>query len=263
MPTFDSYEPGWPCWVDLMSPDVAASEGFYGAVFGWSADAQFDDDGNRIYANFTLDGRNVCGLGGQAPGMEGAPPIWNTYVCTDDIEATVTNAEAAGGSVMMPPMQVMEHGHMAILADPTGAAISVWQPGAHRGAQVANDAGTWSWNELLTRDLAAAKPFYAEVFGWEYDDQDMPNGTYTVILGGENNGLGGMMAMPDGMPDMVPNHWMVYFSTDDIDATIERVTSNGGQVAQPPFAIPGVGTIAVIHDPQGGSFSLMQPESRG
>lgn len=261
MPDFESYEPGWPCWVDLMSPDVDASKAFYAAVFGWDADDSFDDEGNRIYTNFTLGGRNVCGLGGMPPGMEGMPAMWSTYICTADAAATAEAVTAAGGAVMMPPMQVMDVGHMAIFADPTGAAFSVWQPGTHRGAGVANEPNTWSWNELLDRDLPTAKAFYTEVFGWTYDIQEMDNGTYHVIEGGENGGVGGMMAMPAEMPDMVPNHWMVYFATVDVDALVGRITDAGGQVVNPPFDVPGVGRMCTVHDPHGGNFSLLQPEA--
>lgn len=262
MPEFSAHAPGSPCWVDLMSPDVDASTAFYTAVFGWTADDEHDDEGTRVYVTFRRDGKVVAGLGGQPPGMGEMPPIWNTYVASDDLEATVAAATAAGGSVMMPPMQVMDAGHMAIIADPGGAAISLWKPGEHIGAEVANEPNTWSWSELMTRDLDAALPFYTAVFGWTYDSQDMgPMGAYHVIEGGEYGGWGGLMAMPPDMPDMVPNHWAVYFMAADTDATAALVTGNGGQVVQEPFDIPGVGRTAVFHDPHGGSFQTLQPES--
>ncbi len=86
-----------------------------------------------------------------------------------------------------------------------------------------------------------------------------PGGIYNVIKGGENNGLGGLMAMPAEMPDQVPNHWMVYFIVADADATLEAVKAAGGQVVQDPFDAPGVGRIGIAHDPSGGSFSVLQP----
>lgn len=262
MAEFTSHDPGTPSWADLMSPDVDASVAFYSAVFGWHAEDQFDDDGNRVYVMFSLDGKSVAGLGGQAPGMAGMPGIWNTYITTDDVAATAAKVEAAGGSVMMPPMQVMTSGEMAIFTDPAGAAFSVWKPGDHIGAQVGNVANTMGWNELMTRDLDAALAFYTSVFGWEYMSQDMgPGGAYNVILGGTNDeGMGGIMAMPPHVPEQVPNHWAVYFTVDDIEATVAAVTANGGAIMQEPFAIPGVGTSCVVHDPQHAAFQLMQPE---
>ena len=67
MPEFTSHPPGTPSWVDLMSPDVDASKAFYTAVFGWDAEDQLDDDGNRVYVMFTQAGKSVAGLGGQPP----------------------------------------------------------------------------------------------------------------------------------------------------------------------------------------------------
>jgi predicted enzyme related to lactoylglutathione lyase len=261
MPEFTSHPAGTPNWVDLMSPDIDASKAFYTAVFGWDADDQLDDDGNRIYVMFSIDGKNVAGLGGQPPGMpEGMPPVWNTYVATDDVAATAEKVTAAGGSVMMPPMQVMDAGEMAIFTDPGGAAFSVWKAGQHIGSQVCNENNTYSWNELMTRDLDNALPFYSAVFGWTYESQDMgPMGTYHVIAGGASGGLGGLMAMPPDVPDMVPNHWGVYFTVASVDATVASITSAGGQVVNGPMDIPGVGRMATVHDPAGGNFNVMQP----
>ncbi len=264
MPEFASHANGSPCWVDLMSPDVDGSKAFYTGVFGWNAEDQHDDEGNRIYVLFSLDGKTVAGLGGQMGEMEGMPPIWNNYVCCDDIDAVVGKVEAAGGSVMMPPMEVMDAGHMAIIADPTGAAISLWKPGNHIGAEICNEPNTWSWTELMSRDVDTARAFYEQVLGWEVIGQDMgPMGTYWVVRGGENGGWAGMMTMPPDVPEMVPNHWATYFAVEDVAATLAKINEHGGQTVQEPFAIPGVGTMAVVHDPAGGNFSVMQPEETG
>lgn len=262
MPVFTSHSTGSPCWVDLASPDVAASKAFYAAVFGWEATDQHDDAGNLIYVMFTQDGKNVAGLGGQAPGMEGMPPAWNTYVAVDDVASTVAKATAGGGTVIAPPMEVMEAGEMAVFADPTGAVISVWKANQHIGAELCNEPNSLSWNELVTRDLDTARTFYSDVFGWNITGQDMgPSGMYWVVEGGEYGGWAGMMEMPTQMPDMVPNHWTVYFAVADVDATMAAITAHGGSQVQAPFDIPGVGRMAVAHDPAGGSFALMQPES--
>lgn len=203
----DGYEPGVPCWVDLMSPDVDASTTFYTGLFGWDAEDQFDQDGTRIYTSFIRDGRVVAGMGGQAPEMQGAPPVWNTYIAVTDVDETSKEVEGAGGSVLMPAMDVMDQGRMAIYSDPAGAVISVWQAGAHTGAQVCNEPNAWSWNELMTRDVDAATAFYTAVFGWTYQGMEMPFGTYRVISGGDESGRGAIMPMPPGVPDMVPNRW--------------------------------------------------------
>jgi predicted enzyme related to lactoylglutathione lyase len=151
MARFSSYDPGTPCWVDLASPDVEASKRFYSAVFGWEAETQFDGD-QPVYALFTLEGLTVAGLGGQQPGMEGMPPVWNTYIAVDDCSVVAEAVVAAGGAVMAPPMQVMAAGEMAVLADPTGAVFSVWKiatsrrprPSTRRCSDGATTTRTWA-----------------------------------------------------------------------------------------------------------------------
>ncbi len=258
MATRDHYDAGTPCWVDLSAPDVDAAADFYSGLFGWSTKDQFDEDGTRIYTNFHRDGRVIAGMGQQQAEMAHMPAIWNTYVATDDVAATVAAVEEAGGQVMLPPMQVMDQGSMAVFADPTGAVVSVWQPGAHTGSQLVNEANTWAWNELLTRDLDGALDFYNAVFGWDTNTVDMGEmGAYHVVQGGPE-GIAGIMAMPAEMPAQVPNHWAVYFLVDDAQATVDRAVELGGMVTSDPAATP-VGIIATIHDPQGGSFAIMQP----
>lgn len=259
MSTRSAYEPGTPCWVDLMSPDMEASTTFYTGLFGWESDDQFDDDGTRIYTNFRRDGQLVAGMGAQQPGMEGVPATWSTYVATADVDATVAAVARAGGTVMMPTLEVMDQGRMAIFADPSGAVVSAWEPGAHHGADVVNEPGAWSWNELMTRDLDAALAFYRAVFGWEYEGMPMPDGTYHVVVGGDEGGLGGLMAMPRSIPDAVPSHWAVYFTVDDISAVLDRAGRLGATVLMGPTDAGDVGTIATLADPQGGSFMVLQP----
>jgi predicted enzyme related to lactoylglutathione lyase len=260
MPVFTAHAPGSPCWVDLMTPDADGAIAFYTTVFDWQAQDQFDDDGNRIYTQFTRDGKSLAGLGQSPPEMAHMPPVWSTYIAVEDPAATAEAVSANGGTVLMPPMEVMTAGSMAIFADPAGAAFSVWKAGEHIGAEICNEPDSYSWNELMSRDVDKAKAFYTQVFGWSYDEMDMgPMGTYSVIAGGENNGWGGLMAMPPDVPAEVPSHWMVYFTVSDIEATMAKVTGAGGQIANGPMDIPGVGQFAVIQDPAGGVFSVLQP----
>lgn len=257
MSTRSSYEAGTPCWVDLSSPDPEASKAFYGGLFGWEAADEYDGD-QWIYANWTRDGQIVAGLGGQQPEMAGMPPTWSTYVAVDDADEVVSRVADAGGTVMSPTMQVMDAGRMAIVGDPAGAVLSLWEAGDHHGAGVVNEPNSWAWNELLSRDLDASLDFGHRLFGWDYQAMEMPGMTYHVIAGGDEGGLGGLMAMPESMPDQVPSHWNVYVLVDDAQAAVDRATELGGTVAHGPDETP-VGILASIQDPQGGGFSIMQP----
>ncbi len=253
-----SYDEGIPSWIDLMSPDVAGSATFYSKLFGWDAVEQFDDEGNHVYTMFRQGGHDVAGLGGQFGDMAGRPAVWNSYINTADADATAETAEEAGGSIVLAPMDVMDAGRMAILQDPSGAMISLWQPQQHIGAGVVNGPGAFGWSELLTRDPGAVRSFYEATFDWQLVDQDMgPMGTYTVATFDGERSFAGIMQMPEGVPDEVPNYWTIYLGTDDVDGDCERVGELGGQVVTEPFDIPGVGRVAVVADPQGGVFNLM------
>lgn len=109
--------------------------------------------------------------------------------------------------------------------------------------------GAFSWCELMTTDVAAAKTFYSGLFGWETEDMSMPGMTYTVVKAG-GSGIGGIMATPpeaQGVPPM----WGAYVTVDDVDATAQTATKLGGKVLVPPRDIPEVGRFCVIQDPQG------------
>lgn len=255
----DSYEPGTPCWVDLITADVDASVAFYSGLFGWEAEASLDDAGNRVYTTMTKGGRTVCGIMGGSAETAPPQPVWNSYVRVADADASAAAIEKAGGKIHMPPMQVFTAGRMAMAEDVTGAAFSIWEPIDHPGAGVCNEDDTYSWNELVSSDIEASKAFYGEVFGWTYDGMEMPMGTYWVIQGGENGGLGGLMARPPELPAGMPDHWGAYFTVADLDRKIAEVTAGGGALVFGPEAVEGVGRFATVADPQGGAFAIIQP----
>ncbi len=89
--------------------------------------------------------------------MEGQPPAWTTYVSVADADESIAKVKAAGGTVFVEPMDVLDVGRMAVFADPTGAAAAVWQPRRHIGAGLVNEPGALAWNELNTRDTAGGQ----------------------------------------------------------------------------------------------------------
>jgi uncharacterized protein len=252
MPEVNEYAPGTPSWVDLATTDPEGSRAFYGAVFGWEFNVLGPEAGG--YALCTLNGKEVAGLGPTQG--EGMPSAWSSYVSVDNADTTAKAVESAGGSALAPPLDVMEAGRMAVFADPTGAAISVWQPKETKGAQVVNEPGAWCWNELDTRDVEGAKEFYRSVFGWEGETSDMDGMSYTEFkLDGKS--IAGMMPMPDQVPAEVPAFWLVYFAVADTDATVAKITELGGGVSMPPIDSPA-GRFAVVRDPVGAVFGVIK-----
>ncbi|HXQ76437.1 MAG TPA: VOC family protein [Acidimicrobiales bacterium] len=252
MPTFSSYPANTPSWVDLQTPDPAAAQAFYGSVFGWTTADLGPEAGG--YGMFQKDGANIAGVG---PTMgEGQPPAWTSYVNVIDAEATVARATIAGGTILLEPMPVMEAGHMALFADPTGAVLGLWQPGQHKGADVANDPDTWCWNELNTRDVAKATSFYTHVFDWEASKAAFDGMEYTEWKNGGAT-IGGMLEMPAMVPAQVPAHWLVYFAVSDTDATVATAQKLGATVFVAPTDIPP-GRFSVLADPAGAMFAVIK-----
>ena len=264
MPVRTEYAPGTPSFVDLASPDPAASQQFYGSLFGWSYDEQDTGSPDNPYFLARQGGKDVAGLMRLSPDMQagGMPPVWSTYVTVVDVDASVAKAKELGGAVFQEPMDVMDAGRMAVLADPAGAVFCVWQAKQSIGAEVVNEPFSFTWSELLTPDPAAVKDFYAGLFGWGANEMTMEGGPpYTMwTLGGDDNGIGG--AMPPPMPGM-PSFWGVYFAVDDTDAIVEKAKGLGAQVMSPPMDIPDVGRFAVLVDPQGAAFNVIKNAQPG
>lgn len=115
--------------------------------------------------------------------------------------------------------------------------------------------GAFSWNELMTTDVAGAKAFYGELFGWEMKDEQMPDMTYTMLKAGDRE-VGGMMAMPSEARG-APPAWGSYVTVDNVDERVEKVEKLGGTVIMSPRDIPEVGRFAVISDPQGAILTMI------
>jgi predicted enzyme related to lactoylglutathione lyase len=259
-----TYAPGTPCWVDLSCADIDASARFYEDLLGWEAGEMPNSAEMGGYRRATFAGEDVAGL---MPAMQpDQPQMWNTYVSVEDAGATAEKVSAAGGSVIAPPMDVMDLGKMAIFADATGAVFGVWQPGTFVGASRLNGAGALCWNELGTRDIEAAKSFYGEVFGWTVVEHEIqrteggpgPDVYFEWKLGDQP--IGGMMDIGGMLPEEVPAHWLVYFGVEDADAAVEKVKAAGGEVRFGPVDIDA-GRFAVVTEPNAapGVFAVIQP----
>jgi predicted enzyme related to lactoylglutathione lyase len=175
------------------------------------------------------------------------PPHWNCYVTVASADDAAARAGELGGSVMAEPFDVMELGRMTVIADPTGAALCLWEPRGHIGAPLVNTPGAMTWNDLLTPDADASARFYEGLFGWSAEE--LPDaGGYRVIRNGERMN-GGMLPSTQSPPS-----WLPYFGHEDVDRLVEEVGDLGGQVHNGPVRMPQ-GSIAMLGDPQGAVFA--------
>ncbi len=249
-----NYPDGIFNWVDLTSSDVEAAKAFYAGLFGWEAEDS-PIDGGGVYTTFKLDGKNVAGMGELSAEMraQGVPSNWTSYVKHSDADGVADRVAKAGGTVILPPMDVMEEGRMTMFLDPTGATIGVWQPKNHIGAQLVNMHNTLVWNELQTRDVAAAKSFFSAVFGWTYDTD--ANGYVTISQDGRRHA--GMIPMDDSWGDM-PANWAVYFFVENVETAVAKVQELGGNVLMPATPAGEIGKFSVAQDPTGAVFTVME-----
>lgn len=248
---------GTPCWVDVAATDVGAARLFYEQLFGWQiveGPAEFGG-----YSNCFKNDRMVAGL---SPKMDPAQPsAWSVYLATEDIDATWAAVSKAGAQVIAEPMSVGDIGRMAIAVDPGGAVFGAWQAASHTGIQLANEPGALIWEENMTQNWDANKTFYSEVFGHSLTDMSSGDFRYAVFTPAgaepsEQTSVGGIGQQADD--DTAPPAWLIYFASDDTDASVDEVVRLGGNVIRPASDTP-YGRMAIVSDPEGARFAIMAP----
>jgi uncharacterized protein len=241
----EHYPEGAFCWVDLGTDDAPAAKRFYGGLFGW----EFDDlpTGDQgTYSICRLDGKAVAGLYDQADEWH-----WGSYIKVEDVDRAAGRARELGAEVLVEPFGTPGGGRVATVRDPAGAAVSLSQPGESFGAEVVNQDGAWTWNELVAPDLGAATSFYGELLGWAA--ADIPGAVARTSFSLGELLVGGGHA-PIGPEDPTPR-WTISFWVADADRCVERTTELGGGVVLAPMDIP-VGRFAIVSDPGGVAFTV-------
>jgi uncharacterized protein len=243
-----SYPPGTFSWVDLQTSDQDAAKSFYSDLLGWEYEDVPIGDG-ASYSMAKLQGHSVAAIG-PLQGEE-MPSHWNCYVTVADADASAARAKELGATLLAEPFDVFDAGRMAAFADPQGAVLSVWQAKENIGAGLVNAPGALAWNDLISPDVAAAAPFYRELFDWQVEEVPGAEGQYwSITNAGHSNG--GMMPMPPGGHPA----WNLYFAVEDVDATVARARELGADLVMGPMDVPN-GRFAVIRDPQNAVFSIL------
>jgi uncharacterized protein len=262
-----SYEPGTFSYVELHTTDTEGAKAFYGGLFGWQGeDVPIPEEaGGGTYTLLKLGGETVAALTPQAPQQRdaGVPPNWFSYVTVANADESAAKAAELGGGVHAGPFDVMDAGRMAVIGDPTGAILGVWQAGSSIGATLVNDPGCLTMNELATNDVDRARTFYEGLFGWSFEQLDTGEAPpyWAIHHPGAARGLNGGMRelVPQQTAAGIPPHWMPYFTVESTNATVGATGDAGGGVLAPAFDIPA-GRIAVLHDPQGAAFAVFEGE---
>jgi len=246
------YAPGAFSWTDLTTPDQDAAKQYYSHLFGWTAvDSPIGDD--MVYSIMQIDGKDVAAISPQMQAQReaGAPPTWNSYATVESADAAADRAQKLGATVMAPAFDVFDAGRMAVIQDPQGAFLMLWEPKQHIGASLVNAPGALAWNELASPDLDASAEFYRELFGWQVEPMEGVAMPYSVIKTADGRTNGGIR----GAMENEPTYWLVYFGADDMEARLAAASEAGGTVLVGATDI-GMGRIGVVQDPQGAVFAM-------
>jgi uncharacterized protein len=243
---------GEPCWIQLSTDDVDTAISFYGDVFGWSV-----GEASEEFAGYRMFLRGDRPIAGLVPTPAGGAPIWSVFLATPDLTGTLGRAAAAGGRVLIEPMQIADLGTMAELVDPAGAAVSAWQADTFPGFVARAEENAPGWFENLSTRYDDAVAFYRDAFGWEtHVMSDTPEFRYTT-LGVNEHARAGIMDAGGFLGDR-PAHWQFYLQVADTDESVARAVASGAAVARPAEDTP-YGRMATLSDPAGVQFCLMSP----
>ena len=249
-------------WHELLTSDPAGGAGFYSKVLGWNARPW---DGDEAYTMLGSAAGPVGGarLVGKDPLASTAGPNWLTYVGVPDLAVALATAEGSGGRVVHPITSIPDGGRYAVITDPQGGVIGLYEPaGDMGGSSGAAAAGPVAWHELTADDTEAALEFYKGLFGWEVLDQVPMGGdvgTY-YLFGIGTTQLGGAFKRAKHLPPTWPR-WLVYLSVPSVTAAIAAVEAAGGQLLNGPHEVPGGAWVAQVVDSHGVPLALSGPKS--
>ena len=247
-------KPGSFCWIELATTDQKAAKNFYMSLFGWGVeDSPMGPD--DYYSIFKLQGSDAAAACTLRPD-QGNQPYWGIYMAVESADVSAKKAEQLGGKILAPPFDVMDHGRMSVIQDPTGTAFCIWQPMKNKGIGITGEDGTLCWADLSTTDPATASKFYEGLFGWKISAGEHDKSGYLHIENGKDF-IGGVQPSSMRNPN-APPHWLAYFQTSNCDATATKAKQLGAKFFLEPMTMEGVGRMAVLADPQGAVFSIFQ-----
>jgi predicted enzyme related to lactoylglutathione lyase len=241
-------------WYELCTTDPVAAADFYCKVIGWTITPSGLP--GIDYSLACLGDRHIAGIMTLPPAQMPPRPVWFGYIAADDVDAKAKEIEVAGGTIHKGPQDIPTVGRFAVVSDPRGAAFMLFKgTGEPLPPPTMMQTGTVGWHELHTSDSEKAWTFYERMFGWTKDTAfDMgPMGKYQLFRASAD-AIGGMMTDTQSSPHP---YWLYYFVVDDIDAGLDRLTTNGGTVLFGPREVPGGAWVVNARDPQGGNFALV------
>ncbi len=258
-PASGEHHVGKVIWTDLVTPDLDGAKRFYGALFGWSFR---NVPGDRNYALALLDGAPVAGLFQRAlPAGQSKQPAWMTFIAVRDVDAAQQAALQHGGKALFEPRYYSQRGRQAVLADPDGAVFVVLAAEGGDPPDYLAAPGEWIWSSVLVRDPKRETDFYKSVFGYDVYDLADADGSagddQHYILSGDNYARAGLNALPGDSLRRYP-HWLNFVRVTDAAQAAKKAVELGGRVLVEPRIDRQGGHLAVLADPSGAPFGVME-----
>ena len=259
-PASGEHHVGKVVFVELVTPDLAAAKQFYAGVFGWTyRDVQAT---GVQYAEAYLDGRPVAGLVQKdIPAGQHRQPAWLTFVAVRDVDAAARIAVQHGAKLLFQPHSVPDRGREAVFADPQGAVFAVLASSSGDPPDALAVPGDWIWSSLITRDPATDAAFYQDLFNYEIFELPARAGAQHLLLATDNYARASLNSLPADTPDVHP-HWLNFVHVEDTVKTAAKLVALGGHVLVEPRVDRHGGRVAVVADPLGAPFGLLEwPET--
>jgi predicted enzyme related to lactoylglutathione lyase len=248
------HHPGKVIWADLVTPDLAAAEKFYGGLFGWTF--QTIRAGDADYAVAMLGGRPVGGMFQRAiPAGEQRQSSWLTFISVRDVAAARRAALAGGAKNVSPPKTYPGRGGQAVFTDPDGAVFAALASSSGDSPDYLAAPGEWIWSSLLTSDPTRSAAFYKTVFGYEVFDVPSDDDAQHVILATDDYARAGIHTLPPGHRHA---HWLNFIRVADATQASAQAAALGGRILVEPYVDRHGGKVAVIADPLGAPLGVME-----
>ena len=259
MPHVTKHEPGMFSWAELATTDSVAAAAFCKELLGLTAPDLPVDDNGTFYRILLKDGKAVCALFDLTGALKThrVPVHWSAFFTVEDVDQTVTKAKELGASTIQEPHDVFNAGRHAEIRDPEGATFAVWQPKDGIGAEVFAEPGALVWSELFTTLPEAEAGFYGGLFGWSRMDTIGAGGLPYMLFQSGGRNAAGMMTILEEWGAVSPS-WLVYFAVQDCEATIRKAIDLKGSLVLPAAEIPDLGRFALLTDPQGANFFILE-----
>ncbi|WP_375758557.1 VOC family protein [Corallococcus exercitus] len=234
-------------WRELTTPEPEKAKAFYADLFGWTYEEAAPGAGTTL----RLAGQPLGAI--RQAQRVGFGTGWVSFVSVDNVDASVVIASADGGGALPGLREVPGLGRVARVVDYAEAMLAAVKSPPGTPVPPKAEVGAFCWETLITPDVARAKEFYGKVFGWRM--QSAADGS-TVFAA--DSTPAGQVASAEESPD-ARQHWRTHLRVENLDATREHAVRLGAKVLVPRRAGPAGGSLAVLTDPTGVEFGLLEP----